>query len=77
MNKSIENQNRQRAAVVKALDRHKVHVSRKSYHNGRMWARVVYDGQAYDVNEHVYGMIMAGHTPSELELEPLPLDFEQ
>ena len=66
-------QNAKRAAVRKALDRHKVFVSTKRFHaNGGVTARVIVDGEAYEVSGRQLALLERGKTPADLSLEPLP-----
>ena len=63
-------QNSKRAAVRKALDRHKVYVTAQSFSGGVYSARVLVDGEAYWVDEFRLGQLQQGLSPAELELMP-------
>lgn len=66
-------QNAKRAAVRKALDRHKVFVSTKRFHaGGEVTARVIVDGEADEVSGRQLELLERGKTPADLALEPLP-----
>jgi hypothetical protein len=66
-------QNAKRAAVRKALDRHKVFVSTKRFHSGGdVTARVIVDGEAYEVSGRQLALLEKGEKPADLSLEPLP-----
>ncbi len=64
------NQNSKRAAVRKALDRHKVYVTAQSFSGGIYSARVLVDGEAYWVDEFRLSQLQQGLSPAELELMP-------
>ena len=51
MASSATGQNSKRAAVRKALDRHKVYITAQSFSGGAYSARVLVDGEAYWVDE--------------------------
>ena len=59
-----------RRRVQKALDRHKLIISRKRYRHGEMTALVLMDGQYFDVNEWELGLLRQGAKPGELGLFP-------
>ncbi|MER9392201.1 hypothetical protein NKK50_16055 [Mesorhizobium sp. M0001] len=63
-------QNSKRAAVRKALDRHKVYITGQSYSGGSYSARVLVDGEAYWVDEFRLSQLRQGLSPAELELTP-------
>ncbi|ESX85092.1 hypothetical protein [Mesorhizobium sp. LSHC412B00] len=63
-------QNSKRAAVRKALDRHKVYVTAQSFSGGVYSARVLVDGEAYWVDEFRLSQLQQGLSPAELELMP-------
>ena len=63
-------QNSKRAAVRKALDRHKVYVTAQSFSGGVYSARVLVDGEAYWVDEFRLAQLQQGLSPAELELTP-------
>jgi len=66
-------QNAKRAAVRKALNRHKVFVSTKRFHgHGEVTARVIVGGEAYEVSGRQLALLEQGKTPADLALEPLP-----
>ena len=71
MSKFVESQKRKRAAVSQMLARRSAFIANRRFYKGTLTARVLFDGEYYDVNEHLLGLIEAGHTPKELELEPL------
>lgn len=66
----VSSQNSQRAAVRKALERHKVYVTAQSFSAGAYRARVLVDGEAYWVDEFRLAQLREGLTPAELELSP-------
>lgn len=66
----ISAQNAKRAAVRAALKRHKVFVSIKRFHEGEMTARVIVDGEAYEVDARQLALLERGRTPADLSLEP-------
>lgn len=59
-----------RAAVKKALDRHKVYVTGQRFSGGAYSARVLIDGEAYWVDEFRLAQLRQGLTPAELDLLP-------
>ena len=63
-------ENSRRAAVKKALDRHKVYVTAQSFSGGTYQARVLVEGEAYWVDEFRLGQLRQGLSPAELELTP-------
>ncbi|MER8676279.1 MULTISPECIES: hypothetical protein [unclassified Mesorhizobium] len=63
-------QNSKRAAVRKALDRHKVYVTAQSFSGGVYSARVLVDGEAYWVDEFRLSQLQQGLSPAELDLTP-------
>ncbi len=63
-------QNSKRAAVRRALDRHKVYVTAQSFSGGIYSARVLVDGEAYWVDEFRLSQLQQGLSPAELELMP-------
>ena len=63
-------QNSKRAAVRKALDRHKVYVTAQSFSGGVYSARVLVDGEAYWVDEFRLSQLQGGLSPAELDLTP-------
>ena len=67
-------QNSKRAAVRKALDRHKVYVTAQSFSGGVYSARVLIDGEAYWVDEFRLSQLQQGLSPAELELMPASED---
>ncbi len=66
----VTSQNSKRAAVRKALDRHKVYITAQSFSAGAYSARVLVDGEAYWVDEFRLAQLREGLTPAELELMP-------
>lgn len=70
MTTPASSQNAKRAAVRKALDSHKVHVSVQRFSGGGYQARVLVDGEAYWVDEFRLSQLRQGLTPAELELTP-------
>ncbi|MET2825497.1 hypothetical protein [Mesorhizobium shangrilense] len=66
----VTSQNSKRAAVRKALDRHKVYITAQSFSAGTYSARVLVDGEAYWVDEFRLAQLREGLTPAELELMP-------
>jgi hypothetical protein len=66
-------QNAKRAAVRAALKRHRIFVSTRRYHgDGEMTARVIVDGEAYEVNARQLALLEQGRTPADLSIEPQP-----
>ena len=63
-------QKSKRAAVRKALDRHKVYVTAQSFSGGVYSARVLVDGEAYWVDEFRLSQLQGGISPAELDLTP-------
>ncbi|CAN7491661.1 hypothetical protein LJR234_003547 [Mesorhizobium amorphae] len=63
-------QKSKRAAVRRALDRHKVYVTAQSFSGGTYQARVLVDGEAYWVDEFRLSQLQRGLSPAELELTP-------
>ena len=63
-------QKSKRAAVRKALDRHKVYVTAQSFSGGTYQARVLVDGEAYWVDEFRLSQLQGGISPAELDLTP-------
>ena len=63
-------QNSKRAAVRKALDRHKVYVTAQSFSGDAYQARVLVDGEAYWVDEFRLSQLQGGLSPAELDLTP-------
>lgn len=73
--KAVESQVKARAAVRRALERHKVDIAAKRYSGGRMSARVLVDGEYYDVDERQLALIEAGkHPERDLALDPVRID---
>lgn len=70
MASSVTSQNSKRAAVRKALDRHKVYITAQSFSAGGYKARVLVDGEAYWVDEFRLSQLQQGLSPAELELTP-------
>lgn len=69
--KAVENQVKARTAVRRALERHKIHVASRRYSEGRMSARVLIDGEYYDVDAAELALLQAGRDPrADLGLEP-------
>lgn len=69
---AVENQVKARTAVRRALERHKIHVASKRYSEGRMSARVLIDGEYYDVDAGELALLQAGRDPrADLGLEPV------
>ncbi|RUV19979.1 hypothetical protein [Mesorhizobium sp. M7A.F.Ca.MR.245.00.0.0] len=75
MANSVTRQNSKRAAVRKALDRHKVYITAQRFSGGSYEARVLVDGEAYWVDELRLGQLQRGIAPAELELIPAPDDY--
>ncbi|BCH30180.1 hypothetical protein MesoLjLc_21100 [Mesorhizobium sp. L-8-10] len=70
--KAVESQVKARAAVRRVLERHSVHVASRRYSQGRMWARVLIDGEYYDVDAGELALLQAGRDPkADLGLEPV------
>ncbi|TIP79926.1 MAG: hypothetical protein E5X63_33090 [Mesorhizobium sp.] len=67
---SVTSQNSKRAAVRRALDRHKVYITAQSFSAGAYKARVLIDGEAYWVDEFRLSQLQQGLSPAELELTP-------
>ena len=70
MASSATSQNSKRAAVRKALDRHKVYVTAQSFSGDAYQARVLVDGEAYWVDAFRLDQLRQGLSPAELELTP-------
>ncbi|TPL83316.1 hypothetical protein FJ950_19010 [Mesorhizobium sp. B2-3-14] len=70
MSTAVNGQNSKRAAVRKALDRHKVYVTAQRFSGGTYSARVLVDGEAYWVDEFRLSQLQQGLSPAELELMP-------
>ncbi|AGB45421.1 hypothetical protein NKI51_15780 [Mesorhizobium australicum] len=70
MSTAVNGQNSKRAAVRKALDRHKVYVTAQRFSGGTYSARVLVDGEAYWVDEFRLSQLQQGLSPAELELTP-------
>lgn len=72
MSAHVSGQNKKRAAVRSALNRHKLFISSRTYAGGRGMtsARVIVDGKAYKVNARQLELLEKGKTPAELSLEP-------
>ncbi|HWK64521.1 MAG TPA: hypothetical protein VNS34_06250 [Rhizobiaceae bacterium] len=69
---AVENQVKARAAVRRALERHKLHIASQRYFHGRMSARVLVDGEYYDVDERELALLETGKDPKrDLGLEPV------
>ncbi|NGN39515.1 hypothetical protein G6N74_00400 [Mesorhizobium sp. CGMCC 1.15528] len=69
---AVENQRKSRAAVRRALERHKVYVVSRRFSDSGMSARVLIDGEYYDVNERELSRLEAGARPErDLALEPV------
>ncbi|MGX5843008.1 hypothetical protein ACWGTI_20015 [Mesorhizobium sp. ArgA1] len=66
----VASQKSKRAAVRKALDRHKVYITAQSFSGGVYSARVLVDGEAYWVDEFRLSQLQQGLTPAELDLMP-------
>lgn len=74
---AIGNQAKARAAVRRALDRHKLYIVHKRYFDGIMSARVLIDGDYYDVNERELALLEAGRRPrQDLALDPVQGDAD-
>lgn len=71
MSEFVESQKRKRAAVSRALERQRAFIANKRFFRGTLTARVLFDGEYYDVDEHLLALIESGRTPRELELEPV------
>jgi hypothetical protein len=74
MSAHASGQNKKRAAVRSAVHRHKLFISSRTYAGGRgmMSARVLVDGEAYEVNARQLELLEKGKMPSDLTLEPEP-----
>lgn len=59
-----------RSAVKKALERQKLVIAHTRYSQEGMTARVLLDGEYYDVDERRLALLKAGKKPAELGLEP-------
>jgi hypothetical protein len=68
--KAVKRQIAARSAVKSSLERHKLVIAHKRHSQYGMSARVLFDGEYYDVNAHLLAMLQAGKTPDELGLEP-------
>ncbi|RJG47180.1 MULTISPECIES: hypothetical protein [unclassified Mesorhizobium] len=69
---AVENQRKSRAAVRRVLERHKVYVVSRRFSDSGMSARVLIDGEYYDVNERELSRLEAGARPErDLALEPV------
>jgi len=66
----VGRENSRRAAVKKALDRHKVYVTAQSFSGDAYQARVLVDGEAYWVDAFRLDQLRQGLSPAELELTP-------
>ncbi|RUW80446.1 hypothetical protein [Mesorhizobium sp. M2A.F.Ca.ET.067.02.1.1] len=66
----VTSQNSKRAAVRKALDRHKVYITAQRFSGGTYEARVLVDDEVYWVDELRLSQLQSGISPSELELVP-------
>lgn len=74
MSAHVSDQNKKRAAVRAALNRHKLFVSSRTYAGGHGMtaARVLVDGEAYEVNARQLELLEQGKMPADLMLEPEP-----
>ncbi|QDC00329.1 hypothetical protein [Mesorhizobium sp. 8] len=72
MSAHASGQNKKRAAVRAALNRHKVFISSRTYAggSGMTSARVLVDGEAYEVSARQLQLLEQGKTPADLLLEP-------
>lgn len=70
MANSVTRQNSKRAAVRKALDRHKVYITAQRFSGGSYEARVLVDGEVYWVDELRLTQLKRGMSPADLELMP-------
>ncbi|MDG4874216.1 hypothetical protein P9273_03770 [Mesorhizobium sp. WSM4935] len=70
MARSVSSQNAKRAAVRKALDRHKIYITAQRFAGGTYEARVLVEGEVYWVDELRLSQLRAGIPPTELELIP-------
>lgn len=76
MTNPVTSQNGKRAAVRKALDRHKVYITAQSFNEGAYRARVLVDGQAYWVDGLRLAQLQTGISPADLELTPVADDLD-
>lgn len=67
---AVKRQVAARKAVKSSLDRHRLVVAHKRHSSEGMSARVLFDGEYYDVNAQALAMLENGKTPDELGLEP-------
>ncbi|MET0574785.1 MAG: hypothetical protein ABWZ83_02880 [Mesorhizobium sp.] len=74
--KAVKRQIAARKAVKSSLERHKLVIAHKRHSSDGMSARVLFDGEYYDVNARSLAMLQAGKTPGELGLEPYAGDGE-
>ncbi|TKT80006.1 hypothetical protein [Aquamicrobium sp. LC103] len=65
----VKKQLAQRKAVAAHLER--VFISSKLFHRHGMTARVIVDGNMYEVGETDLKRLQAGRTPQDLELYPI------
>lgn len=64
----------QRRAMAKWRERHRqIHVSRETF-GDRYTARVLLDGEYYDVDDRELASLRAGVSPADLELSPVAGD---
>jgi 5-keto 4-deoxyuronate isomerase len=69
---AVKKQRKSREAVRRALERHKVYVVSRRFFDSGMSARVLIDGEYYDVNERELSRLEAGARPEkDLALEPV------
>ena len=68
--KAVRRQVAARHAVKSALDRHQLVIAHKRHSRDGMSARVLFDGEYYDVDALSLAMLQAGKSPGELGLEP-------
>lgn len=59
-----------RKAVKLSLERQRLVIAHKRHSREGMSARVLFDGEYYDVNARSLALLEAGKTPGELGLEP-------
>ena len=61
----------QRRAVAELLRRPRVMVTARRFRGGEMTARVLIDGELYDVDEFRLSQLQSGLTPADLMLDPV------
>ena len=67
----VANHLAQRRAVGDLLRRQRVMVTARRFRGGEMTARVLIDGELYDVDEFRLSQLQSGLTPADLMLDPV------